>query len=398
MTRSTEKPVLLVVGTRPEGIKMMPVYSALKKAGIPTLLCCTGQHSTLLTQVFDLFNVAPDIDFGITRPGQNLEYITANVLQKTGELLRTVHPALVLVQGDTTSAMAAAMAAFYEGIPVGHVEAGLRTYNLASPFPEEMNRRVIRLFATYHFAPTPQAAAFLLAERVEHTRVFCTGNTVVDALQSIQKCLEQNLMSIEQPIIDLIAYGKKHGKKIMLLTVHRRESFAGGIATVLQTIKKFLQEHPEVVCVYPYHPNPVVVETIKDTALSGVANMKLLEPLAYKELVYLLLHADLVVTDSGGIQEEATSIGKTTLILRENTERMEGVWAGLAQLVGTDETKIMYALTAWLSDEKVSITHHTFFGDGCASERIADIINSELFTPSKYATFQRSSIEKGLMS
>lgn len=368
-------PIVVIVGTRPEGIKMIPVFRALQKAGLPAVLCSTMQHDELLTQVFDLFHIEPDFDLRIMRQGQDLFYITQSVLHKTKEIFQRITPSMVLVQGDTTSTMAAALSAFYLNIPVGHIEAGLRTDDILSPFPEEMNRRVVGTIASLHFAPTAHAAGQLLGEGVDRSKVFCTGNTVVDALRMIRTSIQSGQILVDENISYRVEHCKKSNKKIMLLTAHRRESFQGGIARVLQATKQFLEDHPDVFCFYPYHPNPCVVQAIQDVGLSHLNNIYLCEPLAYKELAYLLLHVDWVLTDSGGIQEEAVSLGKPVLVLREKTERAEGVWSGLATMVGTDSDKIATHLQSLMNDKRTVVENNMqVYGDGYAAEKIVTII------------------------
>lgn len=372
-----ESPVLLVVGTRPEGIKMAPVYHALKRAGIPTLLCSTMQHGQLLDDVLELFGIVPDIDLRIMRPGQDLFYVTQAALQKTKEVFVSTHPCLVLVQGDTTTAMAASMAAFYLGIPVAHVEAGLRTDDVHFPFPEEMNRRLISMVSTYHFAPTPAAVGNLLAHGVRRDQVFCTGNTVVDALEIIREKIRSGTVAIREDIRQRVAQAKEDERDIVLLTVHRRESLAGPIAQMLSTIKAWMLEHPHTLCFYPYHPNPAVVEAIVTSGLSDLPNIYLCEPVAYKELVYLLDAADYVLTDSGGIQEEAVSLGKPVLVLRDKTERMEGVLLGKARVVGGDAHAIREGME-WIQNQR-KVVHSSLsavYGDGHAAEKIVAFIQS----------------------
>ena len=394
------QPIVVIVGTRPEGIKMIPVYRALQDAGLPVVLCSTMQHDELLTQVLDLFGVTPDFDLIIMRQGQDLFYLTQSILQKTKEVFSKIKPSMVLVQGDTTSTMAAALSAFYLHIPVGHIEAGLRTDDIKAPFPEEMNRRVVGTVADFHFAPTSHAAAQLYAQGVERQRVFCTGNTVVDALRIIQDMLLKKTITINADIKNMVQECKKNNKKIMLLTAHRRESFDGGIVRVLQTVKQFLSEHPDVVCFYPYHPNPHVVQAIKDVGLSHMPNIYISEPVAYKELAYLLLNVDWVLTDSGGIQEEAVSLSKPVLVLREKTERAEGVWAGLATMVGTDSKKIKTSLENLLQQKKQKNTTELFvYGDGYAANKIVQIIKNnitlqEAIAEKKDAVFEPTNIFK----
>jgi UDP-N-acetylglucosamine 2-epimerase len=376
MVAAAHRPIVLVVGTRPEGVKMVPLYFALKNAELNVVLCSTMQHDELLKEVFDLFQVTPDITLCVMRIGQDLFYVTQSILQKTKEVFLRIKPSLVLVQGDTTSTMAAALAAFYLKIPVGHIEAGLRTDDIQSPFPEEMNRRCVTTLSTYHFAPTALAAGNLLAQGVAPSSVYCTGNTVVDALSLIKEKIATAALSIRQDILALISQHTAAGKKIVLLTAHRRESFDGGIKRILTSVKAFLHERSDVVCIYPSHPNPHVIETIQSVGLCKLPNMHLFEPLSYKDLVYVLLHCDGVLTDSGGIQEEAISLGKRVLVLREKTERIEGVWAGLARIVGTDQEKIADGLRWICSQPAESAQQQSVYGDGTACAKITSIITS----------------------
>lgn len=371
--KSACKPVVLVVGTRPEGIKMIPVYLALKKAGIPTLLCSTMQHTQLLSEVFDIFGVTPDFVLNVMRMGQDLFYVTQSILQKSKELFLQLDPAMVLVHGDTTTTMASAMAAFYLKIPVGHVEAGLRTDTLLSPFPEEMNRRVTATLSGYHFAPTAAAMANLLAQGVQRSHIFCVGNTVVDALRLMRTKIDQQEVTVNSRLQKLIQQCKKQKKKILLLTAHRRESFDGGLVQIFSAIKERLQKDKNLFCFYPYHPNPNVIKAMHKVGLATLDNIALVEPVPYQDMINVMLAADVVITDSGGLQEEAVSLGKSVLVLRETTERAEGMWAGLAHLVGTDKDAIITALDATLkSDLKKSVT--AVYGDGYAAEKIATIV------------------------
>ncbi len=378
MAELNESPVLLIIGTRPEGIKMAPVYHALKRAGIPTLICSTMQHTQLLSEVFELFNIVPDITLNIMRQGQDLFYLTQAVLQKTKEVFLSVHPSLVVVQGDTTSSMAASLAAFYLGIPVAHVEAGLRTDDVALPFPEEMNRRVISMIASYHFAPTPAAVANLLVHGVRREKIFCTGNTIVDALYNIRDKIQTKELEIRFDIKEKVAQAQLDGKEIGLLTIHRRESFNGPIDQMLHTIKTWISDHPETIWFYPFHPNPSVIDAVRNAGLFSISNLYICEPISYKELVYLLDKATYILTDSGGIQEEAVSLGKPVLVLREKTERMEGVLIGLARVVGRNSQAILEGLE-WIASYEKSlhgeVTH--VYGDGHASEKIVAFIQAQ---------------------
>ncbi len=372
-----ESPVLLIIGTRPEGIKMAPVYFALKRAGIPVKICSTMQHDHLLQEVLDVFGIVPDVTLNIMRPKQDLFYLTQSVLQKTKETFIAIQPSLVLVQGDTTSSMAAGLAAFYLGIPLGHVEAGLRTDDINSPFPEEMNRRLLSMISRYHFAPTSAAVQNLLAHGVHHHQIFYTGNTVVDALHIVRDKIACNELEIREDIQNFVKKAKQSSKKIGLLTVHRRESFNGALVTILSHIKTWAQQHPDVIWFYPYHPNPYVIEAIKKVGLTQLENLHLCEPVSYKDLVYLLTNASMVLTDSGGIQEEAVSLGIPVLVLREKTERMEGILSGGARLVGSDlqafNEGMMWALqyTLMMNDGSKHV-----YGDGHAAEKIVAFIQS----------------------
>ncbi|MFC1841751.1 non-hydrolyzing UDP-N-acetylglucosamine 2-epimerase [Candidatus Dependentiae bacterium] len=382
-------PIVLIVGTRPEGIKVIPVYKALKKAGLPAILCSTMQHDELLSQVFDIFAVKPDINLDIMRHGQDLFYVTQSILQKTKEVFLRVKPSLVIVQGDTTSTMAAALAAFYAHIPVAHVEAGLRTGDMHHPFPEEANRKIVSQIATYHFCPTETAVDNLLQENIKRDRVFCTGNTVVDALRIIQEKIESGDVVIREDIKNFVQKNKNEGKKIALLTTHRRESFNGGIEKIINAVKSFLNEHNNVACFYPFHPNPHVISAIEKIDIGDLENLYICEPVPYSQMVYLLSQADLVLTDSGGIQEEAVALGKNVLVLREKTERIEGVKAGLAKMVGTDENEIkkgMYEIINNLPEGDKNIkpkegkTYGGIYGDGYASEKITEIVKQNIQT------------------
>jgi UDP-N-acetylglucosamine 2-epimerase (non-hydrolysing) len=368
-------PIILIIGTRPEGIKMMPLYFALKKAHLPVIICSTTQHSELLDEVFQLFNVTPEFRLDIMKPGQDLFHITQEGLNKTKAIFLKVNPTLVLVQGDTTSSMSAALSAFYLGIPVGHVEAGLRTDDIRIPFPEEMNRRFISMIAHYHFAPTAQNVANLLAEGICREKIFCTGNTVVDALRLIREQISNGTMPIDPVIMKKVDECRQLGKQIILLTTHRRESFNGGIESILTAVKEFAQTTPDVCIFYPFHLNPKVLEAIEKTKIIKTPNIFMSKPLAYKELVYILMHADLIATDSGGIQEEAISLGKPVLVLREKTERVEGLWEGLAVLVGCNAATILYHLRRFINaaDQQERVPS-TMYGDGYAAQKIAQIL------------------------
>ena len=366
-------PIVAIVGTRPEGIKVIPLYKTLKNNGYDILLCSTMQHNELLSQVFDIFNVKPDFNLSIMRQGQDLFYVTQSILQKTKELFTKIKPSLVIVQGDTTSTMTAALSAFYLQIPVAHVEAGLRTDDMYHPFPEEINRRIVTQIASIHFAPTKHAQQILISQGIYKEHVFCTGNTVVDALHIIKDNIDSGTITISQ---DIQSITNSH-KKIILLTTHRRESFNGGTERILQAIKEFLIENPDTCCVYPFHPNPHVIQAIEKTNITELQNLYICEPVTYSNMIYLIMKANLILTDSGGIQEEAISLGKTVLVLREKTERMEGIWAGLAKLVGTDTNKIKNAIKKYIDTKQKKYSH--VYGDGTASKQIAKILQETFF-------------------
>lgn len=370
------RPVLLVAGTRPEGIKIASVYFALRKANIPVQLCATSQHDQLLAEVFSIFNMTPDIDLRVMQAGQDLFYLTSELITRMKTVLQQVQPSVVLVQGDTTSAMAAGLAAFYMHIPVGHIEAGLRTGDLQAPYPEEFNRCMLGKISTYHFAPTSQAAAHLMSEGHSQNKVFCVGNTVVDALRLMKEKIEKNQLTISSRVHGFFAQAANN--KTVLFTMHRRESFGKPLHSMLGALKNFACNHPEVRILYPYHPNPQVTAAIEGVDLAGCSNITLLPPIAYQDLVYALLHVTFVVTDSGGIQEEAVSLGKRVIVLREKSERMEGVWHGLAVLMGYDTQRFEAFLEKELLQDATTEEHrmviNNVYGDGFAAEKIVRIL------------------------
>lgn len=368
-----KSPILIIVGTRPEGIKMMPVYAALKAAQYPVMLVSTGQHATMLDEVFELFGVKPDIDMKLGKPNQDLAYVTQAVISACTKLYQEVRPSLVLVEGDTTTVMAAALSAFYVRIPVGHVEAGLRTGDIYQPYPEEFNRRVMGMIAQYHFAPTALAVANLLAEQVARISIFCTGNTIVDALRIIRAKIAQRELTIRPDVQKLVDNAHNRGSTIMVLTAHRRESFNGGIARILSAVKELARSHSNLVIIYPCHPNPQVQRACQEINLATEKNIFVTDPLSYKDLVFALDAAQVVLTDSGGIQEEAISLGKSVVVLREKTERMEGVWEGIAHLVGTDKEKII-AVSSDIIAHPRSYAKNQIYGDGYAAQKIVAIV------------------------
>lgn len=375
----TRGPILLVVGTRPEAIKMASVYHALKKINIPTFLCSTGQHADLLPGIFNLFEMQPDIDLKIMKPGQDLFDITTTVLERLKDVCKQVKPALVLVQGDTTTAMAAALAAFYLHIPVGHVEAGLRTYNMLAPFPEELNRRIITHIAELHFAPTDLAVAYLVSEGIACDTIFMTGNAVVDAARLIQNKIDKRVLEPSAALRAAVQDARQKNSKLMVVTAHRRESIPEGLRSIFTAIKKALVLYPELYVIFPVHPNPVIRELIEEVGLSCMNNILLTRPLSYTDMQFLLGKADVVATDSGGLQEEALSLNKPVLVLRKETERSEGVTAGLAVLVGDDEAIIVKQIGSMLACPLKKTDQSSLYGDGHAGLRIASIIQDYMF-------------------
>lgn len=377
---SENPPVIFVIGTRPEAIKVIPVYQAFKKAGIPSLICSTGQHKELVNDLYKLFGVAPDIELSIMKPGQSPSYVTESVLREIQQPFQAIKPSMVIVQGDTCSAMAAALAAFYCKIPVGHIEAGLRTYNIYAPFPEEVHRQLISRLASLHFAPTDFAAEQLKKEGVASDKIFVTGNTVVDALYTVVDMLGSGDIRPSEDVKTAVSQLKQEGKTIFLLTAHRRESFDGGLKTIMSTIKGYLEAHPNIAVLFPVHPNPAISAILKEVFIEDASNIKFLDPLPYHDLVYLLSMVDGVLTDSGGIQEEAVSLRRPTLVLRNETDRPEAIERNLAILVGTDPLKITGGMDGILATRAngVEDDKSSPYGDGKASERIASIVSQFL--------------------
>lgn len=367
--------VLSVFGTRPEAIKMAPVVKALAAAdGIDARVCVTGQHREMLDQVLSLFSIVPDYDLAIMRPGQSLGDITSAVLSALDVVLADFRPDLVLVHGDTTTTLAASLAAYYRQIPVGHVEAGLRTGNIYSPWPEEINRKVASAVCELHFAPTEQSRANLRKENVPDDRIVVTGNTVIDALHDVVRLIQGDG--------DLSAqlakrFGIDEDRRIILVTGHRRESFGDGFERICAGLAR-LAERPDVEIIYPVHLNPNVKGPV-ERLLGGYSNIRLLPPQDYLPFVYLMSRADIIITDSGGVQEEAPSLGKPVLVMRDTTERPEAVEAGTVRLVGTDTALIVSSVADLLDDraayEGMSFAHNPY-GDGHAADRILATIRS----------------------
>ena len=369
------KKILLVFGTRPEAIKMAPLVKALQKdtEHFETRVCVTAQHRQMLDQVLEVFGITPEYDLNIMAPNQDLYDITAKVLLGLREVLKDFRPDTVLVHGDTTTSMAASLAAFYMQIPVGHVEAGLRTYNMLSPWPEEMNRQVTDRICTYYFAPTEQSRANLLQENIDAKKIFITGNTVIDALLMAVDIISTTAGVKEKMAKELQEKGYTVGdREYILVTGHRRENFGDGFLHICKAIKELAALHPEMDIVYPVHLNPNVQKPVYELH-SGLSHVYLISPLEYLPFIYAMQHSTLLLTDSGGVQEEAPSLGKPVLVMRDTTERPEAVEAGTVKLVGTDAEAIVSNVTALLQDKemykRMSETHNPY-GDGQACERI----------------------------
>ena len=377
------KRILLVFGTRPEAIKMAPLVREFQKhpEAFETIVCVTGQHREMLDQVLRIFGIQPDYDLNIMRQGQDLYDVTARVLLGMRDVLREARPDVVLVHGDTTTSTAAALAAFYQRIPVGHVEAGLRTHDIYSPWPEEMNRQLTGRIATYHFAPTPLSKRNLTEEGVSPDRIVVTGNTVIDALRQVVSRIKADA-SLDAELERTLRAGGydvgrlRDGRRLVLITGHRRENFGEGFIHMCTAIKDLTRRYPEVDFVYPMHLNPNVRRPIHEVFgddLSGLGNMFFIEPLEYLSFVYLMEKSAIVLTDSGGIQEEAPGLGKPVLVMRDTTERPEALDAGTVRLVGTDYDKITREASTLLDDasayERMSQAVNPY-GDGLACGRI----------------------------
>ncbi len=381
--------VMLVFGTRPEAIKMCPLVKEFQKHNdaFETIVCVTGQHREMLDQVLNIFEVKPDYDLNIMKQGQDLYDVTARVLTGMRDVFKECKPDVVLVHGDTTTSTAAALAAFYQQIPVGHVEAGLRTHNIYSPWPEEMNRQITGRIATYNFSPTPLSESNLKAEKAQGN-IYVTGNTVIDALHMVVNKLknDETLAKEQEAILKQAGYDVNRladGKKLVLITGHRRENFGEGFIHMVTAIKDLKNKYPDVDFVYPMHLNPNVRKPIHEVFgedLSNLGNMFFIEPLQYLEFVYLMEKATIVLTDSGGIQEEAPGLGKPVLVMRDTTERPEALASGTVHLVGTDYQKIMDEVSTLLEDEqayeKMSKAVNPY-GDGKACERIVEIFSKK---------------------
>ena len=379
---------MLVFGTRPEAIKMCPLVKEFQKYPdeFKTIVCVTGQHREMLDQVLTIFDVKPDYDLNIMKQGQDLTDVTARVLTGLRDVFKVCHPDVVLVHGDTTTSTAGALAAFYAQIPVGHVEAGLRTHNIYSPWPEEMNRQITGRIATYNFSPTPLSEKNLLEEKA-HGNIYVTGNTVIDALHMVVDKLskDKTLAKAQDEVLANAGYDVSrlaNGKKLVLITGHRRENFGDGFIRMVTAMKDLSEKYSEVDFVYPMHLNPNVRKPIHEVFGEDLTrqNFFFIEPLQYLEFVHLMSKANIVLTDSGGIQEEAPGLGKPVLVMRDTTERPEALASGTVHLVGTDYDKIVNEVSTLLDDafayEKMSKAVNPY-GDGKACNRIVKILNGE---------------------
>ena len=360
------KTVMLVFGTRPEAIKMCPLVKELKsRKGIKTIVCVTGQHRQMLDMVLETFEVVPDYDLSIMKAGQTLFDITTNILEGMSKILEEANPDVVLVHGDTSTTFATALACFYKQIEVGHVEAGLRTYNIYSPYPEEFNRQAVSIISKYNFAPTELSKENLIREGKEESSIYVTGNTAIDALKTTVR---------EDYTHKELEWAK--GSKLIMITAHRRENLGEPMHHMFRAIRRVMEEHPDVKAIYPIHMNPIVRKAAEEE-LSGIDRIKIIDPLEVLDFHNFLAKSYLILTDSGGIQEEAPSLGKPVLVMRDTTERPEGIKAGTLKLVGTNEEEIYRSFKELLENEKeyekMSKASNPY-GDGQASKRIADIL------------------------
>jgi UDP-N-acetylglucosamine 2-epimerase (non-hydrolysing) len=372
----TTKTILVVFGTRPEAIKMFPVVHALQAdPRTRVVTCVSAQHRGMLDQVLEIAGIVPDFDLDLMKPDQTLDGLTAALLTELGKVMDQVQPDWVVVQGDTATAMAGALAAYYRKLPVAHVEAGLRSHNIYHPWPEEVNRKIIGTIANLHFAPTDVSAAALLAENVAPESVHITGNTVIDALHWVTARIEAE-PALASGLAEIEA--RFAGKRVIGVTSHRRENFGGGLENIAESIRR-IAARDDVALVFPVHPNPNV-RKVMDAALSGLANVAMIEPLDYPHFARLLSIAEIMLTDSGGVQEEAPALGKPVLVMRETTERPEGVTAGTAKLVGTDVDRIVSEIFTLLDDKaaySAMARAHNPFGDGQSARRIVELLAND---------------------
>ena len=364
---------MVIFGTRPEAIKLFPVINALKAQNkVACEVLVSAQHREMLDQVLAISGIVPDYDLNIMQPGQSLDSLTARLLESIGEVLDQAKPYRVVVQGDTATAMTGALAAYYRKIPVSHVEAGLRSYDIYQPWPEEVNRKIIGTIADQHFAPTEVSAAALKTEAVSPDNIYVTGNTVIDALHWVTDRISHH-PELAAGLADIET--KFAGKKIIGITTHRRENFGDGMENIAEAIRT-IAARDDVACIFPVHLNPNV-RAVMDTALGGLDNVAMIEPLDYPHFARLLSISHIMLTDSGGVQEEAPALGKPVLVMRDTTERPEGVTAGTAKLIGTDKDRIISEIFTLLDDDaaySAMARAHNPFGDGKASQRIAEII------------------------
>lgn len=377
-----KKKIMLVFGTRPEAIKMAPLIHALKTNPdqFELLVCLTSQHREMLDQVLEIFEIKPNIDLNLMKKDQNLSSLTSLILNEMQTVFSKYLPDAVLVHGDTTTTLATSMTAFYASIPVGHVEAGLRTYNLNAPFPEEFNRQITSKITKWHFAPTELSKKNLLSEGINNSSIIVTGNTVIDALYLVLKRIDRD-EDLQKKLKDILnSYLSFNWKKekFVLVTAHRRENFGDGFLQICTAIKKLSLKYPKIHFVYPVHLNPNINKIAYDI-LKGINNIHLIKPLEYETFVYLLKHSYLVLTDSGGIQEEAPSLGKPVLVMRDTTERPEAVEAGTVEIVGSNYQRIIDRVSLLLDDkqhyQKMSWAHNPY-GDGLACKRIVDVLRT----------------------
>ena len=377
MTAPTPATILVVFGTRPEAIKLFPVVAALKAdPRFRVRVCVSAQHRGMLDQVLEIAGIVPDHDLDVMKPDQSLDALTAALLVGLGQVMDAEKPARVIVQGDTATAMAGALAAYYRKIPVDHVEAGLRSGNIYHPWPEEINRKIIGAMASLHFAPTETSAAALRAENVDPARVHVTGNTVIDALHWVTARIAAE-PALAAGLADLEA--RFAGKRIIGVTSHRRENFGGGLEGIADAIRRIAARN-DVALIFPVHPNPNV-RRVMDGALAGLGNVAMIEPLDYPHFARLISIAEIMLTDSGGVQEEAPALGKPVLVMRETTERPEGVAAGTAKLVGTDADRIVTEIFTLLDDKaayEAMARAHNPFGDGHSARRIVELLAHEI--------------------
>lgn len=368
--------LLFIFGTRPEAIKLAPVIKAARERGVTAMVCTTGQHREMLDQVLELFEIRPEYDLHLMQPNQDLSSLTARIVENLAGVLRNSTPDLVIVQGDTTTAFSGALAAFYAGIPVAHVEAGLRTYDLHSPFPEEAMRQLISRIASWHFAPTVQNAEALIREGIPPRAIYVTGNTGLDALRLVSSLIASGSRKEQLQLPSAIIERLSIGGKMILITGHRRENFGSGLQGICRAIQELAARFPDILFLYPVHLNPNVQGPVENL-LGKVPNISLTGPANYYTFVYLMLRSNLIISDSGGVQEEAPSLRRPVFVTRENSERMEMVQAGAVRLVGTDPDVIVREVCGALEDEAVynsMLIDVNPYGDGHAAERILDTV------------------------